>query len=942
VTFPRRSAILSAAAVLIAAGAAAPASATTRDQAATAALAALGSSESSNPVVVFGLEQPLRAHTRVTHVDAKNRSRLVLRSGAERSFFFYEDSGSGRVALVGASSGKVRLSKAFKHAPLLNGKLPAFLTSVARYRSAKYRVFDRAAAGTDAVPDISSVFTESTIEMLLAPLTGLQGNTHPKADQQDVRVKQNRAKNITLTGSDADGDDLVYVITQQPDHGTLSGQPPTLTYTPALNYLGKDKFAFKVNDSVLNSNTAHVSIDVVPLGAAPVTTASAGCTDYTERSPSVVVDSLLTVSDPDDAQLDSAKVRISSGLADGDDLLFTDQNGISGSYDDPEGVLTLTGTASIAAYQSALRSVRYRNLTSSSPPPTKAVQFTVNDGGTDSAPATKQICIADSGGSTRPVGETSEGALQYTENDGTVPVDPGFVALDPDSANLSGATIRFAATQPGEDEEVPGGGPGDPVFNFFPDEDELFFSDQNGITGSYDDVNGVLTLTGTATVADYEAAIRSVTYANSSDDPREDARTLRFQLTDSSNATSVFRSRGILITAVNDAPVVTTTEGSTPATGADPSAVIDAALTVIDVDDSDLEGAQVLISGGFVAGDELNFDDQLGIIGSYDADTGVLTLSGTAPVADYETALQSVEYSHPGSNPSGSRTVDFVVNDGDLDSAPAPRGVGVNDAPVVDTTDTALAYTAGDGAVVIDPGVTASDADSTTFSGATVQIADNFSLSEDELAFADQLGITGFYDSESGLLTLSGTASIADYETALSSVTYRNTSANPSTATRTVQFRANDGEASNNISEPATRDVEVSLANELPVVTPSGGTTPYAGSPVAVDSEITVTDADDTNIESAKVEITDGFEAGDQLVFADQAGITGNYTAGTGVLVLSGTASLADYETALRSIQYSNTGAGATVSKTVSFTANDGDVDSLPGLKTIAVPPPPE
>jgi hypothetical protein len=40
----------------------------------------------------------------------------------------------------------------------------------------------------------------------------------------------------------------------------------------------------------------------------------------------------------------------------------------------------------------------------------------------------------------------------------------------------------------------------------------------------------------------------------------------------------------------------------------------------------------------------LNFINQNGITGSYDASTGTLTLSGVATVANYQTALASIAY----------------------------------------------------------------------------------------------------------------------------------------------------------------------------------------------------------------------------------------------------------------------------------------------------------
>jgi hypothetical protein len=110
-----------------------------------------------------------------------------------------------------------------------------------------------------------------------------------------------------------------------------------------------------------------------------------------------------------------------------------------------------------------------------------------------------------------------------------------------------------------------------------------------------------------------------------------------------------------------------------------------------------------------------------------------------------------------------------------------------------------------------------------------------------------------------------------------------------------------------------------------------------------VDAGVTVADADNANIESAVVRISDGFEMGDDLVFADQAGIHGVYATGTGVLTLTGSATQADYQAALRSILFGHTGADPAASRTVEFTVNDGDLGSAPATKAIDItaPPPP-
>jgi hypothetical protein len=87
-------------------------------------------------------------------------------------------------------------------------------------------------------------------------------NDAPVANSQSVTVNQNTAKAITLTANDVDGNTLTYSIVTSPTHGTLSGTPPNVTYTPAANYNGSDSITFKANDGTVDSNIATVSITV--------------------------------------------------------------------------------------------------------------------------------------------------------------------------------------------------------------------------------------------------------------------------------------------------------------------------------------------------------------------------------------------------------------------------------------------------------------------------------------------------------------------------------------------------------------------------------------------------------------------------------------------------------------------------------------------------------
>ena len=63
------------------------------------------------------------------------------------------------------------------------------------------------------------------------------------------------------------------------------------------------------------------------------------------------------------------------------------------------------------------------------------------------------------------------------------------------------------------------------------------------------------------------------------------------------------------------------------------------------------------------------------------------------------------------------------------------------------------------------------------------------------LAFATQGTISGTWNATTGELALTGIATKAQYETALRSVTYENTSDDPSEAMRTVSFTVSDGDS---------------------------------------------------------------------------------------------------------------------------------------------------
>lgn len=76
---------------------------------------------------------------------------------------------------------------------------------------------------------------------------------------------------ITLDASDADGDDLTYIIESDVSNGSLqSDGTSSVIYTPNQDYNGVDTFTYKVNDGYYDSNIATVTININSVEDIPI------------------------------------------------------------------------------------------------------------------------------------------------------------------------------------------------------------------------------------------------------------------------------------------------------------------------------------------------------------------------------------------------------------------------------------------------------------------------------------------------------------------------------------------------------------------------------------------------------------------------------------------------------------------------------------------------
>jgi len=889
------------------------AGAVTLDAARSKALRATKAERARGGVILFSLRVPVRAGTRIREAGSPLassglRTRTmpgVMRVGREWSYFFYLDRGSyqasehrGRVLLVGAASGRVTRSRTIRFAPVINGRLPAFLRSREGYGAPRYRVASSnysvrgaaaraASAGLGAfgaLPAIGlrSAASESAVAVRLAAERSCTVAVDGRSSNRLSSLGSPSGSSVLplLVYTPTSGQSLASFVTSEAiarrgcrdvliavsgDGRRSAPQPSVRTHVSTTNSRVREyhvtaamlraiiaanaSVTFKLMVDAPGSGAFIESLRSLPNVLLIATSSTAAQTAFRHLPQKTIAgrrtgnplrlradSSFLTTqlfgaaafaaSDAEVAHASSEVAArrgpsflawmIARGFALSRPFDFTADLGatqrlyISGwvatppaggapanlppvataqavtavedtpttitlAGSDPDGnplTFAITGGPAHGTLSGTAPNLTYTPLADYAGP--DSFTFTVSDGTLVSAVAT--VAIAVTGVQDAPVTAAS-GTLAYTENDPATAIAPALTVTDVDSPNLTGATVQITAgLQSGAD--------------------VLALPSQPSIAGAYDAAGGTLTLSGSATVAAYQAALRALTYRNTSDDPTTTPRTLTFRARDAGGFGNA-ATRTITVAPVNDAPAIVTSAGPLGYTENDPATPIDAGLVLTDPD-SQITGATVQITGNLASAEDLLAlaSPPAGITAAYVAATGRLTLSGTAGVAAYQTALRAVTYRNTSNTPSlSARTVTFIASDASSSSPPATRTINISatdNAPDVDNSAGALAYTENGPATAIDAVISITDADSVNLTGATVQITGDYVQGQDLLALPAQPIITASFDASTGRLTLSGTATVAAYEAALEAVTYRNTSDNPSTATRTVTYQARD------------------------------------------------------------------------------------------------------------------------------------------------------
>jgi endonuclease I len=246
-------------------------------------------------------------------------------------------------------------------------------------------------------------------------------NDAPTAQPLTASTPSATAKQITLAGSDVDGDALTYEIAGQPAHGNVSVSGNTATYTSAAGYTGPDSFTYTVRDtSAATSAPATVNITVTQQALPPVATPVTTSTDEDQAKTFT-----LTATDPN-----------------GDTLTY----GISGQP--AHGTVSVAGTSNQATYTP---DANYNGPDS--------FTFTASDGSSTSTPATVAVTVT-------PVNDPPAVAATALSTTFGKPVTAALTTVDVDgdpvsivaatnpangSVTYAGKSVTYSPTRAGSD-----------------------------------------------------------------------------------------------------------------------------------------------------------------------------------------------------------------------------------------------------------------------------------------------------------------------------------------------------------------------------------------------------------------------------------------------------------------------------------------------------------
>ncbi|MFY0654491.1 MAG: VCBS domain-containing protein [Cyclobacteriaceae bacterium] len=501
--------------------------------------------------------------------------------------------------------------------------------------------------------------------------------------------------------------------------------------------------------------------------------ASAGGNDFAttfqKGGGSVVIsDTDVAISDSDDVNMESVTITLTNRPNGSNEILSVNGSLPSGiiifkAYDNSDGALILSGSASIADYETAIEQIVYENNSINPNNENRIITVVINDGTDNSNPATSTMSIK------FPPTLSAIGPVETTTEETEVEIDFLEISANADEDDADGEVTAFIV--------------------------------QSIVTGTLRIGTSEATaevFSATNTVISSELGLKAFWTPDNNDSGTLPAFTVIVR-DDEGFESSTPVIVPVIVNEINDLPVANDDSGST-------NEATPITLTDITSDDTDVDGtidptSIVLIDPS----NFLNTGDQYNPLviageGTYEVDEGGdLTFT-------------------PDGSFTGTANAKYTVQDNDLDTSNEANitiTVSGNDPPTIDLDGNDDSGVSGPdfqssfldgtvGKIIVDNDVTITDADDTFIESVTIILTNRPDGTLEGLSIDGTLPpsitVTDTYSDSDGKLVLSGSGELDDYQNVLKVIRYTNTSGTPDLTDRTITVVVNDGTADSNIA----------------------------------------------------------------------------------------------------------------------------------------------
>jgi Domain of unknown function (DUF4347)/Cadherin-like/Right handed beta helix region len=312
---------------------------------------------------------------------------------------------------------------------------------------------------------------------------------------------------------------------------------------------------------------------------------------------------------------------------------------------------------------------------------------------------------------------------------------------------------------------------------------------------TFDPINGIVSIFGQATIAQYQSYIQQIAYLNTSTNPSDLPRAFSVEVWDGAYWSNL-ETTTVYVTALNGAPSITAPSSMQVAYGQEINLSSQAISSPLAISDNDAGTSKLSLTISVDFG-LLRFENTQGLLVIGDvAGSSSLNISGT--LQQLSIALTQLFY-RANLGFEGDDTATFIVDDFGGSKLPAGISVGSTTStitalagtpPTVLNTVEVVTFIEDAGAALVLPSLTLSGSNYGTIESATLTIAGGYDLSSDRLSVGGA-GVT--WDSQNGLLTIVRSLPIDEFQKLLQQITFENTSDNPATGKREILIDVFDG-----------------------------------------------------------------------------------------------------------------------------------------------------